>query len=636
MVRPEAEAHAEEVKGQCAEACCGNPADESSAQVSAEAPGSRLPAKRRDLPVEAERQKPSERRREQERGPQHEVKSAASTYLQRGSRDAHFTAKAMTCSQEFGGESGRGSSGVEGEARAQGLLRNRRGPSAQPMSRKDDSYKPQAKSSVVQRESEGNVVLKMGTTNNVSGGKVPCGESAGRGGKREGMSGRGAGPTSPAGNQPVDKVRQLQRRLWKVAKRQPERRFHALYDRICRGDVLWEAWKRVRNRRGVAGVDAETIAMIEQRGVEKLMEELQTKLRAGTYQPRAVLRRYIPKSDGKKRPLGIPAVRDRVVQMAARLVIEPIFEAGFRASSYGYRPRRSATDALETLRKQATRGGDYVLEADIVDYFGSIDHELLMQLMRKRVTDRRVLKLVRQWLEAGVMEDGQRSETTIGTPQGGVISPLLSNIYLHELDTAWERECAHLGTLVRYADDFVVMCDTAEACEEAALRVNQILTRLGLKLHPEKTRRVELTGGKDSFDFLGCHLQKRVSGRLLERGVRRYYLHRWPSARSMKRIRHRVKELTSPRRNGVRDVGELILDLNPVLRGWGSYFRTGNAANKFHVIDNYVIKRLWLFLRRRHGRHWTTQRARRWSRDFFHQDLGLHRLRGTIRYPEAA
>ena len=234
------------------------------------------------------------------------------------------------------------------------------------------------------------------------------------------------------------------------------------------------------------------------------------------------------------------------------------------------------------------------------------------------------------------MDDGQWTESTVGTPQGGVISPLLSNIYLHELDTAWERECAHLGTLVRYADDLVVMCDTAEACEEAASRVKDILGRLGLKLHPEKTRRVELTGGKEGFDFLGCHLQKRVSGRLLERGVRRYYLHRWPSARSMKRVRYRVKELTSPKRNGVKGVEELILDLNPLLRGWGNYFRTGNAANKFHLVDNYVIKRLWLFLRRRYGRNWTAQRARRWSRDFFHHDLGLHRLRGTIRYPEAA
>jgi group II intron reverse transcriptase/maturase len=440
---------------------------------------------------------------------------------------------------------------------------------------------------------------------------------------------------NPDGLSTVDKVRGLQRRLWKAAKQQPGRRFHALYDRIYRSDVLKEAWERVRSRKGSAGVDAETIADLEQRGIEGFLGELRAELRAGSYRPQAVLRRYIPKADGKRRPLGIPAVRDRVVQMAAKLVLEPIFEADFRPCSYGFRPRRSATEALETLRKLGARGGNHVLDADITEYFGSIDRELLMKRVERRVSDRRVLKLLRQWLTAGVMEEGRLFETVSGTPQGGVISPLLSNIYLHFLDSVWERKCARLGTLVRYADDFVVMCETAEDCEEAERRVRLILDRLKLKLHPEKTRRVELTDGKEGFDFLGCHLRKRVSGRMLERGIRRYYLQRWPAARSLKRVRQRVKELTGRERNGVRDVRVLIRDLNPVLRGWGNYFRTGNADEKFNQVDTYVWRRLCRFLVKRKGRHLRPGEASAWNRDFFHGH-GLHRLRGTVRYPGAA
>jgi group II intron reverse transcriptase/maturase len=441
------------------------------------------------------------------------------------------------------------------------------------------------------------------------------------------------GSNQPPGRPPVDKVRQLQRRLWAAAKRAPGRRFHALYDRIHRSDVLWEAWKRVRRNRGSAGLDAQTIADVEQYGVERFIEELGTTLRAGEYQPQAVLRRYIPKADGKKRPLGIPTVRDRVAQMAAKLVLEPIFEADFLPCSYGFRPKRSATMALEALRKLGAKGGHHVLDADIRDYFGSIDHDKLMRLVERRVSDPRVLKLLRQWLSVGVLDGGVVHETITGTPQGGVISPLLSNIYLSVLDTLWMRHSAPLGTLVRYCDDFVVICRTKSECRQAEQRVRVILERLGLELHPEKTRRVELYDGKEGFDFLGCHLHKRLSGRIWERERKPvYFLQRWPSKRSMKRIRHRVKELT-PRGRCHADIRDVIADLNPVLRGWGNYFRTGNAARRFNQLDTYVWCRLRGLLVKRKGRHLRPGEVDGWSRDYFHE-LGLHRLRGTVQYPE--
>ena len=426
-------------------------------------------------------------------------------------------------------------------------------------------------------------------------------------------------------NNSIDKVRQLQRKLWVCAKRSKTRRFHALYDRIYRSDVLWEAWKRVSRNGGAAGVDRETIQAVRQRGAGEFIREIQEALRAGRYRPSPVKRRWIPKADGKQRPLGIPTVRDRVAQMAAKLVIEPIFEADFQECSYGFRPKRSATQALEVIREAGNRGRNFVVDADIQGYFDNIERDTLLELVKERISDRRVLKLIRQWLESGVMEDGTVRETLAGTPQGGVISPLLANIYLNKLDRIWAARCGHLGILVRYADDFVVMCAAESQAKESLRRIGLVMDRLGLTLHPVKTRMVDLRRGKESFEFLGCTIRKKRS---IQRAPDKHFMQRWPSPKATKKLRDRVRELTS-KRHGGKDVKQVIAKLTPVLRGWGNYFRTGNADREFNKMDNFVVKRL---------RHWQWRRGgqRATKRPLFTSQqlwgMGLHRLQGTVKY----
>ena len=430
-------------------------------------------------------------------------------------------------------------------------------------------------------------------------------------------------------NTPKEKVRELQRKLYVCAKQSRKRRFHALYDRIYRSDVLWEAWRRVRSNGGAAGVDAETIRAIEERGPGKFLAEIQVALQAGRYRPHPVKRRYIPKADGKQRPLGIPTVRDRVVQMAAKLVMEPIFEADFQPCSYGFRPKRNPTQALEAIRVAGNQGYNFVVDADIEGYFDNIQRENLMELVKERISDRRVLKLIRQWLEAGVMEDGTVRETLAGTPQGGVISPLLANIYLNKLDRIWMARCRQLGILVRYADDLVALCRSASAAREALRRIELVMNRQGLRLHPVKTRLVDLRRGKESFVFLGCTFRKKRS---IQRKPWVHFMQRWPSPKATKKLRERVKELTSKRQSGQK-VEQIIAKLTPVLRGWGNYFRTGNADREFNKMDYFVVKSLRRWQYRRGGQRAT--RRRPFTGDQLY-GMGLHKLMGTVKYPAQA
>ena len=401
-------------------------------------------------------------------------------------------------------------------------------------------------------------------------------------------------------NNSKEKVRQLQNKLYLTAKKCSSRRFHALYDKVYRDDVLYEAWKRVKANQGSSGVDGITIEDVEAGGVNRYLTGIQLELKGGTYRPLPVRRVMIPKPDGSQRPLGIPCVKDRIVQMATKIAIEPVFEADFKDCSYGFRPKRSAKQALEVVRKACNNKGYYVVDADIEKFFDNVNQDKLMALIELRISDRRILKLIRQWLKSGVLYGNILEISELGTSQGSVISPLLANIYLNTLDRLWEKYGLTHGILVRYADDTVIICKNRKSAKHALTLLQYIMGKLDLKLHPVKTKIVCMWDGKEGFDFLGMHHRRMTTE--TRQGSTFQETYQYPSRKAMKKMKSAIKSNVNSRSLLVASEEDLIKNLNPKITGWKNYYTTKTSEKWMQALDWYIICTFTRWYNKKHQR----------------------------------
>jgi len=436
-----------------------------------------------------------------------------------------------------------------------------------------------------------------------------------------------------SGLETPEKIRELQRKLYQKAKQEKDYRFYLLYDKAYRVDILSHAYRLVKSNKGACGIDGVTFEGIEEMegGQQRYLASIAEELKNKTYKAMPVRRVYIPKTDGSKRPLGIPTVKDRIVQMAVKIVIEPIFETDFQENSYGFRPKKDAHQAIEDVSAHLRYGKTQVIDADISKYFDNIPHGKLLELIASRIVDKNILKLIKMWLKAPAVEEdnGKRKYkgNDKGTPQGGVISPLLANIYLNVLDTIWKLKKVHerLGArLIRYADDVVALCkgDT----ERISKGIKKVLGDLGLTLNEGKTKVVDTR--KESFNFLGFTIEVKENPRTGKK-----FPMITPSKKALEHIKLEIKNLTC-RKNLALPKEDVVNKLNEKVRGWVNYFYYGNCSNNLSRLKGYLDERVRTYLRRKHRIKNRGYKA--FPYKYLHEELGLYKIPTTAPWTQTA